>query len=78
MKDLYIKATSFSDIRAISDLAAAQDYAITVTDGQITVNARSLMCIFSLDMDRPLHLQLDCGENDFEAFREKAAQFIVT
>ncbi|MBP3674788.1 MAG: HPr family phosphocarrier protein [Oscillospiraceae bacterium] len=77
MKELYIKAASFSDIRTVSELAAAENYTVTVTDGQRTVNAKSLMCIFSLDMDRPLLLQLDCNENDFESFREKVSGFTV-
>ena len=78
MKELYIRATSFADIRAISDLAAAEDYRIVITDGRRTVNAKSLMCIFSLKIDRPLLLQLDCSESDYESFRLKAARFLVT
>ena len=77
MLELHIKATSFEDIRAISDLAAAEAYEIVVTDGERVVNAKSLMSIFSLDMDRPLRLQLDCSETDSESFRQKAAGYIV-
>ena len=77
MQELYIRAASFADIREISELAAAEGFRILISDGYRTVNAKSLMSIFSLTVDRPLLLQLSCSESECEAFRRKAARFLA-
>ena len=64
-------------MRAISAIAAKEEFRILVTDGHRTVNAKSLMGIFTLNMGKPLALLLDCDAEDFEAFRVKAGRFLV-
>lgn len=77
MQEILIKVESFEDIRAVSDLAAVEHYEILLSDGQRTVNASSLMCIFSLNLECPLLLQLDCDRHQAETFRQKAARFLA-
>lgn len=77
MQEILIKVESFEDIRAISDLAAMERYDIAVSDGRRTVNASSLMCIFSLDLEHPLQLQLHCDRPQAQTFRQKAARFLA-
>ena len=77
MKELRIKAESFEDIRSISELAASETFRVIVSDGLRTVNAKSLMSIFSLKFGRPLVLQLDCSDSEYESFRQKAARFLA-
>lgn len=77
MKDLHIKAESFQDIWTISALAAQERFRIVLSDGQRRVNAKSLLGIFSMNLSRPLMLQLDCGDEEFERFREKVVRFEI-
>ena len=77
MKDVHIKAESFQDIWTISALAAQERFHIVLSDGQHRVNAKSLLGIFGLNLSRPLMLQLDCGDEEFERFREKVVRLEI-
>ena len=67
--EMNIRLCSFEDVQALADLATAQPFRVWISDGRQTVDAKSLMCMFSLDLCKPLTLQLDCGEEGTEAFR---------
>ena len=73
--EMNITVRSFEDVRALVDLATAQPFRVWISDDHQTVNAKSLMCMFSLNLCRPLTLQLDCGEEGNEAFRQFYERF---
>ena len=77
MKEKQIRLSSFQDVRDLVNLATSVDYRVMISDGNRTVNAKSMMCMFSLDMRRPVTLLLDCDEDDFEAFSLKAVRFEI-
>ena len=77
MKDLHIKAESFQDIWTISALAAQERFRIVLSDGQRRETAKSLLGIFSMNLNRPLKLQLDCGDEEFERIREKVVRLEI-
>ena len=78
MKEMHIRLQSFQDIRDLAVLSSAQPYGVRISDTRFTVNAKSPMCLLSLNLHSTLRLQLDCGEDDFERFRQQAARFEVT
>ena len=67
--EMSIRLCSFEDVQALADLATAQPFRVWISDGRQTVDAKSLMCVFTLDLCKPLTLQLGCGEEGIEAFR---------
>ena len=67
--EMSIRLCSFEDVQTLADLATAQPFRVWISDGRQTVDAKSLMCVFSLDLCKPLTLQLGCGEEGIEAFR---------
>ena len=73
--ELCIRICSFEDARALADLATAQPFRVWISDDHQTVNAKSLMCMFSLNLCRPLTLRLDCGEEGDEVFRQMRERF---
>ena len=73
--ELCIRICSFEDARTLADLATAQPFRVWISDGRQTADAKSLMYIFSLDLCQPLTLQLDCGEEGNEAFRQFYERF---
>ena len=77
MQEMYVRVKSFQDVRYLSVIASKEDFYIGITDGHRRVNAKSLMGIFTLSMDRPLVLQLDCSEEIGEAFRVKVGRFLI-
>ena len=73
--ELCIRICSFEDARTLADLATAQPFRVWISDGRQTVDAKSLMCVFSLDLCKPLTLQLGCGEEGNEVFRQMQERF---
>ena len=66
--EMQIRIASFEDARTLADLATAQPFRVWISDGRQTVDARSLMCMFSLNLCKPLTLQFGCGEEGTEVF----------
>ena len=73
--EMNIMVRSFEDVRALVDLATAQPFRVWISDGRQTADAKSMMCIFSLDLCQPLTLQLDCGEEGNEALQQFRQRF---
>ena len=73
--EMSIRLRSFEDVQTLTDLATAQPFRVWISDGRQTVNAKSLMCMFSLDLCKPLTLQLACGEEGTEVFRHLRERF---
>ena len=73
--EMSIMVRSFEDVRALVDLATAQPFRVWISDGRQTADAKSMMCIFSLDLCQPLTLQLDCGEEENEVFQQLLERF---
>lgn len=75
MKEMRIRLHSFQDVHDLSAVAAKMDCDVRITDGSHNVNAKSIMCIFGINLRHTLTLQLDCDEEDFEVFRTLAGRF---
>ena len=73
--EMNIMVRSFEDVRALVDLATAQPFRVWISDGRQTADAKSMMCIFSLDLCQPLTLRLDCGEEGNEALQQFGQRF---
>ena len=73
--EMNIRLCSFEDVQTLADLATAQPFRVWISDGHQKADAKSLMYIFSLDLCQPLTLQLDCGEEGNEAFRQFYERF---
>ena len=69
MKDLQIRLRSGEDVCALADLATALPFRVWISDGRQCADARSLLCVFSMDLWEPLTLRCDCGQEDFDRLR---------
>ena len=66
---LQIRLRSFEDVRTLADAATAMPFRVRISDGRQCVDARSLMCMFSLDIREPLTLHADCSGEEFVRIR---------
>ena len=78
MHTFRVEFRSFEDVRDFVFLAMTQPYDITVSCGNRTVDAKSMMVMFSLDYSRPLEVRADCSEAEFASFAEQTARFRVS
>ncbi|MBO4635960.1 MAG: HPr family phosphocarrier protein [Clostridiales bacterium] len=75
MTELKIKLLTISDVKDFVAAATAQDYDIDLISGRYTVDAKSLMGIFSIVPSESLELKIfsdDCGD-----FISKISAYVV-
>ena len=75
MKTTKIKLTSIKDVRDFVDIMTAQTIEIDLTSGRYTVDAKSIMGIFSLDLSKPI--ELNAHTDDADKFFKEIDKFIV-
>lgn len=56
MKEMKIKLTSVSEIREFVNCVILADYDVDLVQGRYTIDAKSIMGIFSLDLLSPINL----------------------
>jgi phosphotransferase system HPr-like phosphotransfer protein len=52
------------DVKKFVNIAMSKNYDIDLTSGKYTVNAKSIMGIFSLDLTKPIVLLAHCDSDD--------------
>ena len=58
-----IKFLSISDVKEFADIVSAFDYDIDLVSGRYIVDAKSIMGIFSLDISKPIDLNIHAESN---------------
>ena len=77
MHQFPIHIRSFGDIKAFIALATMQPFRVMVWHEQRQVNAKSFMGMMCLDYSKPISVLCECGDADFQNFRQQAAKFIA-
>ena len=75
MKELKIKLLTISDVKDFVAAATAQDYDLDLISGRYTVDAKSLMGIFSIVPSESLELKI--FSDDCDDFVDKISAYIV-
>ena len=76
MKSIYIKLTTVEDVYALVKTLVAFDGEVDLESGRYTVDGRSLLGIFSLDLTKPVKLVFH-DETKAEALFSKLSAFVV-
>ena len=75
MKETKIKLSNVQDIRDFVNVVILADYDVDLVQGRYTIDAKSIMGIFSLDLLSPITLIAHSDNTDL--LFEKIAKFIV-
>ena len=75
MIEQYITLTRIDDVKRFVDLAVDQPFEIDLVSGRYTVNGKSIMGVFSLDLASPILMKASCDEND--GFVKKIRDFLA-
>lgn len=76
MKTATIKLSTIEDVRMLVDTATAYKDDVELSSGNYTIDAKSIMGIFGLDLSKPISLTV-FGDKPDELF-DKLAYLIVT
>ena len=75
MKKINISLSSIANVKEFVEIVTMSDYEIDLVSGRYTVDAKSIMGIFSLDLAKPIELVAHTDNAD-ELF-EKLKKFAV-
>ena len=75
MKTFMIKLNTLEDVRKFVNIVTAFEGDIDLKSGRYTVDAKSIMGIFSLDLSKPI--QLNAHTDDADDFFKDIEKFIV-
>lgn len=74
-----ILLNSVSKVKEFSNIMAHFDCKATLSNEYITIDAKSIMAIFSIDITHPLHLDLYCDDTSSKdkSYISKLTSFMV-
>lgn len=75
MNKFLIKLDTINDVKEFVNIISLYDYDVDLVSGRYSIDAKSIMGIFSLDLSRPVELQAhvdDCSE-----LKKKLDRFLV-
>ena len=75
MKSFNISLKSINDVKDFVNIVNKYDFDVDLTSGRYVVDAKSIMGIFSLDLSKPI--RVDVHTDDCGAFYDEIKDFIV-
>ena len=75
MKTFDILLSSINDIKTFVNIVNKYNFDVDLTSGRYVVDAKSIMGIFSLDLSKPIKLDIHADE-EAAAFIEEIKDFI--
>ncbi len=78
MKKTTIFLNTISDVKSFVNIVCKYDFSVDLVSGRYSVDAKSIMGIFSLDLSRPVELEVhSTDEAACERFFEEIKQFTI-
>ncbi len=78
MKKTTIKLTTINDVKAFVNVCTPCDFDIDLSSGRYTINAKSIMGIFSLDLASPLVVSVEAEGDKVDAFFEAIKSYVTS
>jgi phosphotransferase system HPr-like phosphotransfer protein len=75
MKTFNIKLNSINHVKTFVNTVNKYDFDVDLTSGRYVVDAKSIMGIFSLDLSKPIKVEV--YSDDTEEFTKEMQEFIV-
>ena len=78
MKVFNISLRSLKQVQAFVALAMVQPFEVLVCNDRQQVNGKNFMGMFALDLRQPLRVQVNCDEDSYQNFRQKATALFAS
>lgn len=72
-----IKLSSINDVKALVNAATEMSCEIDLISGRYVINAKSLIGIFSIDLTKPITVEVHGSEEDAEQFKNFLGDCII-
>jgi phosphotransferase system HPr-like phosphotransfer protein len=77
MKSFLVQLTSIADVKTFVTAASTQACDIDVVSGRYIIDAKSIMGLFSLDLLKPIRVEVQGSDAEADAFRAEIAALVV-
>lgn len=77
MKTFNILLSSINDVKEFVNIVSAYEFDVDLTSGRYVVDAKSIMGIFSLDLSKPIKVDIRSEDEAVEKFVSSLAKFTV-
>lgn len=75
MKVFNLMLNSINDVKDFVNIVSKYDFDVDLTSGRYVVDAKSIMGIFSLNLSKPIKVEVH--SDDCQKFMDEVARFIV-
>lgn len=75
MKTFDLLLSSINDVKDFVNIVSKYDFDVDFTSGRYVVDAKSIMGIFSLDLSKPIKVEVH--SDDCDKFMEELDKFII-
>ncbi len=77
MKTFNILLSSINDVKDFVNIVSRYEFDVDLTSGRYVVDAKSIMGIFSLDLSKPIKVEVHSESPECETFIDSLKRFIV-
>ncbi len=77
MKTIWVKLNSLDDVKRFARAAGERPLRIFADTGSVSIDARSLMALFCLDLRRPVRVRIDGAADEAEKFCSDIHDFLT-
>lgn len=77
MYPFYVSLSSIEDVKKFVDAANHCDCEVDVLSGRYIINAKSIMGLFSIDLAKPVRVEVHGTQEQGQAFEQSVAPFTV-
>ena len=76
MKTVKININTINDVKNFVSIVSRCDYDVDIVSGRYAIDAKSIMGIFSLDLSKPIDLNIH-AENDVDSILSTLSPYII-
>ena len=77
MKTVLISLNSIDKVKSFVNEITKFDYDFDLVSGRYVIDAKSIMGIFSLDLSKPIELNIHASDSNLEEILEKLKDYVV-
>lgn len=75
MKTFNLMLNSINDVKDFVNIVSKYDFDVDLTSGRYVVDAKSIMGIFSLNLSKPIKVEVH--SDNCEAFMNELSRFVI-
>ena len=77
MKNFNIMITSIADVKDFVSITSLQNFEVDLVSGRYTIDAKSIMGIFSLDLSKALNVDVHGSDEEAAKYYKLVEKYVV-